>query len=113
MAHAVRLRICLAAVVAAVAVAGSARADSIDGNWCFTDGRRMSIEGPKIVIPSGKAINGDYDRHGFRYTVPAGEREAGTVVSMLLVNEDLVQLRRGAAADAAPELWRRCGAPTS
>ncbi|MGE3936070.1 MAG: hypothetical protein AB7F67_22605 [Rhodospirillaceae bacterium] len=113
MAYARRIPLCAALATGIAVAATAARADSIDGNWCFADGRRLSIEGPRIVIPSGKTIPGDYDRHGFRYQVPAGEPGAGTAVSMTLVNEDLVHLRRASASEAAPELWRRCGAPTS
>jgi hypothetical protein len=111
MTLAQRLSLPIAVAVCITISAGAAWADAIDGHWCIADGRRMSIDGPKIVIPSGKAITGDYERHGFRYTVPAGDPGAGTDISMILVNEDLVQLRRAAAA--TPELWRRCGAPTS
>lgn len=32
---------------------GDARADAIDGSWCYK-GRHLAIEGPKILIPSGK-----------------------------------------------------------
>ena len=31
-------------------------ADAIDGDWCGTDGMRMSIRGEKITIPSGKQL---------------------------------------------------------
>ena len=50
----------------------AANADAIDGDWC-REGRHLSIDGPNITTPGGNAIQGDYDRHGFRYTAPAGE----------------------------------------
>jgi hypothetical protein len=98
-----------AALAAASALApGTARADAIDGDWCFAT-QNLNIQGPKIRLPSGMEINGDYDRHGFRYVVPANENGAGTAVSMQLFGEELMQLTRGSAQ---PEMWRRCK-PTS
>jgi hypothetical protein len=91
--------------------AAPARADAIDGNWCHA-GKHLSIEGPQIVTPSGTRMQGDYDRHGFRYTVPASDPGAGAKVEMMLVDDDTMQLSRG-GAQAAPETWRRCAAPTS
>lgn len=109
-------RYLLAAAVVLLA-APAARADSIDGHWCFADGRQMAIDGPKITVPSGRQFTGDYDRHGFRYTVPAGEPGAGGQVVMTLMGEYRVDVRRlaagGAAGDAPAEVWRRCGAPVS
>ncbi len=94
-----------------------ARADAIDGNWCHPDGRQMSIRGPAIVTPGGTEMRGDYDRHGFAYTVPAGERGAGDNVIMVQIDEYTVQVWRGAGAAAAQknkaQVWHRCSARTS
>ena len=54
-----------------------ATADQIDGEWCSDDGQTLTINGPKIVIPSGKNIEGNYARHGFTYTGPEGDPEMG------------------------------------
>ena len=86
----------------------AAHADAIDGNWCFDDGRHMSIEGPQIVTPGGAAIVGNYGRHSFSYTAPTAEPGGGGEVSMVLVNEDTVHLMPGVAAGSDPEVWRRC-----
>ncbi len=96
-------------------MAAPAAADAIDGHWCYSDGSRMSIEGPSIVTPGGTRMEGDYDRHGFRYTVPRAEAGAGSPVSMVLIDDDTLHLTRGAAAQAAaqPQVWRRCGPPIS
>lgn len=86
------------------------RADAIDGEWC-REGRHFTIEGPKILTYGGTHMTGDYDRHGFRYTVPASELEAGAEIEMQLRGEELVELRRkppGAAQFSAVEPWRRC-----
>ncbi len=92
--------------------ASSARADAIDGSWCHDDGRHMAIEGPAIVIPTGKKIAGRYDRHAFDYVVPAGERDAGTAVTMILINDETIHLTMGEATNAV-QIWRRCALPTS
>lgn len=93
------------AVAAALCVSvGPALADRIDGDWC-NSGRSLTINGPSIVTPGGNKIAGDYGRHDFRYTVPAGETGSGAQVAMTLVNDDNVEVRFGSEA---PQLWRRC-----
>src|SRR5258708_9051807 len=84
--------------------AGDAWADVIDGDWCATsDGRHMSIKGPEIVTPGGTRMQGNYTRHSFLYIVPPAEPGAGQTVSMILVNEETVNLRIAATTpDAAP-----------
>ena len=86
-----------------------ALADAIDGNWCSMDGRSMSIAGPQIVTPGGTKMKGDYDRHGFRYVVPAKENPAGVKVDMSLVDDDTLQVTVG---KGPMKTWRRCK-PTS
>ncbi|MEC9367096.1 MAG: hypothetical protein VX871_00195 [Pseudomonadota bacterium] len=87
-----------------------ARADAIDGHWCQKDGRRMSIEGSKLVTPGGTSMLGDYSRHAFVYTVPAGEAHAGARIQMELVHEDLIRLRIPGPEGSPPatEDWQRC-----
>ena len=100
-------RIALAASGAAALMAAQpARADAIDGDWCRADGKRMSIQGPAIVTPGGKATQGNYTRHYFSYVIPAGEAGAGNTVSITLLGEYLAHAREG---DSAPvQEWRRC-----
>jgi hypothetical protein len=86
------------------ALATRARADAIDGDWCFDDGRRFSIHGPAITTPGGTATAGNYGRHSFHYVVPKGEESAGNAVEMLLLNENTVQLE----ASGQTEIWLRC-----
>ncbi len=91
-------------------------ADAIDGHWCHKDGRRMSIEGPNIVTPGGTSMEGDYDRHGFIYVAPAGERHAGSRISMAMQSEDIISMfisGKGAGKEPGPnqtitEEWQRC-----
>jgi hypothetical protein len=90
--------------------ANTARADAIDGDWCHTDGRRLSINGPRIVTPGGATIVGDYDRHHFTYVVPASEPDAGATVNMILMSELQMRLKPPSGDE---QLWRRCGKPVS
>ncbi len=96
--------------VAALLAPGPAMADAIDGDWCHSDGRRMSIDGSKIVTPGGRRMEGNYSRHGFTYTAPSGEAGAGSVISMGLIDDDTLQLTPGAAK---MQVWRRCPPPVS
>jgi hypothetical protein len=86
---------------------GAGHADAIDGDWCSTDGMRMSISGEKITIPSGKQIEGNYSRHAFDYVVPAGESGSGDVVNIILRSEYLALSRQG-PAEAPLREWHRC-----
>jgi len=105
-----RLRSLLVAV-ALLSTSLPARADAIDGEWC-RDGRRFRIEGTSIETYGGNRLTGDYRRHGFRYTAPAGEPDAGAIVDMILRHDDLIHLFRrpkdAPGHDEGPEVWRRC-----
>ena len=83
-----------------------ALADAIDGDWCRSDGKRMTIRGPAIVTPGGRQTNGDYTRHFFSYVIPPGEAGTGTTVSIQLLSEYLAHARQG--ADGSVQEWRRC-----
>lgn len=100
------------AAVLAIAFAGPARADAIDGTWCAADGRIMEIHGPAITTPGGTETIGDYSRHAFAYEVPDGETAAGATVRMVLASEDIIHLTVGhpkfGAQAADPEVWQRC-----
>jgi hypothetical protein len=83
-----------------------ARADAIDGDWCASNGKRMSIRGPAIVTPGGKQTSGNYTRHFFSYVIPAGETGAGTTIEIQLLSEYLARARQG--GDPSVQEWRRC-----
>ena len=91
--------------------ATAARADVIDGDWCLGV-KTMSIRGPDIVTPGGQRTKGDYTRHSFTYTIPAGEPGAGENVAMILRGEYLLHARQG-GTDAPVQEWRRCSVRTS
>lgn len=103
------------AAVLAMTVAGVARADTIDGNWCASDGRSLSITGPRIVTPGGRTTTGDYDRHAFSYRVPDGEPGAGATIAMTLLDEYTMNLRAAASGgEPGPvQVWKRCTRVTS
>lgn len=99
-----------AAKIAAGAFLGSAIltapawADRIDGDWC--DGvRSLTINGPSIRTPGNNTIQGNYGRHDFSYTIPAGEAGAGGAVEMRLMNEENVTVTYGSEP---AKVWRRC-----
>ena len=83
-----------------------ALADAIDGDWCQSNGKRMSIRGPSIVTPGGQQTNGSYTRHFFSYVIPAGETGAGATVEIQLLSEYLAHARQ--VGDQSVQEWRRC-----
>jgi hypothetical protein len=89
-----------------------ARADVIDGNWCYPDGRHFSIRGPDIVTPAGTEAKGNWSRHSFSYEVPPPESGGGQTVYMLLQDENTVVLAVGTqpmVTDPAKiQIWHRC-----
>jgi hypothetical protein len=98
----------LAASVSLLALTTAARADAIDGDWCF-EAASLTIRGPAIRTPGGTQMTGDYDRHGFSYQAPAGEEPAGTEVVMRLHGEELMSLvKRTGMSATQPQMWRRC-----
>ncbi len=96
---------------------GAASADAVDGDWCFKDGRSLSIDGPNMVTPGGKHQTGEYDRHVFRYTIPDGEAGAGKHVLMVQWSEQEIRVWYGTTKPVTragePEIWRRCHLRTS
>ena len=91
---------------AVVFTAGMAWADGIDGTWCYADGQRLTIKGPQLTMAGGKQIEGDNDRHGFAYVVPAFEPDAGATITLVLNGEAQMRVISPAHPD---QLWRRCG----
>ncbi len=110
-------RMAAALVACSLIPIGAASADAIDGDWCASDGRHLTIEGPRVTTPAGKRMEGNYSRHNFEYVVPAPEPAEGQTVFMVLQGETMVHLRvaadRAAAAQLPPQIWRRCARPTS
>lgn len=97
------------AFASAIAVFSTpALADAIDGEWCH-QAKSLKIEGPSIRTIGGTTITGDYSRHGFRYTVPTNEAEAGTLIVMVLRGEEAMELTRVKnGVEGERERWVRC-----
>ena len=96
---------------------GAARADAIDGDWCYADGRQVSIDGPDFVTPGGNRIQGDYERYAFAYRIPKSEVGAGLVAKMVFIDDDTLHVTLGKAKVASEkgispggplEVWHRC-----
>src|ERR1700737_4347364 len=94
------------ACVALLVISHAAYADAIDGHWCRSDGKQMTISGPSITTPGGQRTSGNYTRHFFSYVIPTGDAGAGTTVSTQLLSEYLAHAREG--ADTPVQEWRRC-----
>ena len=103
-----RMTILAAALALAGGIlAGPARADAIDGDWCF-GGSHMMIEGDSIFTPDRNKVRGVSRRYTFAYVVPAGEAGAGREISMVMIRgQELVHLTRPGQT-GGPEVWRRC-----
>ena len=101
----------LIVVGTALLVVTAARADAIDGSWCYK-GSHLAIDGPEILISSGNQVTCDYDRHGFIYTISPGDKKAGISIFMGILDMEMMELRVG-SEQANPEMWRRCAAPVS
>lgn len=97
--------------------AGVARADALDGDWCAPDGRHLTIDGPRVITPTGRRLEGNYTRHRFDYRIPDAEPQAGLILFMVQINETTAQVRiaadRAAAELATAQIWRRCARPVS
>jgi len=94
-----------------------AQADSIDGDWCYADGRKISIDGTNFVTPGGNQIRGNYDYYAFAYQIPKFEAGAGLTVSMVFIDDDTLhvtlgteaaQLGKGESPGGPLEVWHRC-----
>jgi len=108
--------IALAAAVLCVCGSAATLADAIDGNWCSKDGRSMVIRGDRITLPGGNEITGSYSRHSYAYTVPDTHDRAGSVDTMVLVDENTIHLTPGGSTSvplkSSVEIWTRCALTT-
>ena len=85
---------------------GTALADAIDGDWCNKIGKHLRIDGPTIKIPGGTIMKGEYDLHGFMYTVRKGNPGGGQKVVMDVQDDENMVMKVGTSG---PEkLWKRC-----
>ncbi|HSR55661.1 MAG TPA: hypothetical protein VLN73_05445 [Alphaproteobacteria bacterium] len=111
-----RLGFALGVLTASVMPVG-AQADALDGGWCYSDGKRLFINGSEIMTPGGNRITGDYRRHSFTYKIPPKEPGAGMIVHMQQLDEETMHMTLGTGPDGGgggpAQTWRRCPKGTS
>ncbi len=102
-----RLNILAAVCATTIATAAPALADAINGDWC-NGTATMHIDFPGTIrIPSGKQITGECWRHACRYTVPAGDKDAGSPVLLRLIDELTMEFYQSAASIDASQAGER------
>lgn len=106
------LQLTLLTVLSLGVMTQMAYADSIDGNWCHTEGGNFEIRGSEILTPGGARMTGEYSRHTFRYVAPVGERAAGRTLNMAIIDDETLHLVIE-ESDGTVEVWRRCAVHTS
>lgn len=87
--------------------AGTAHADSLDGDWCNADNEKLTIEGDDIILPDGKRVTGNYARHQFTFSSPSGAWHGGKDILLQQHSEQSMSLL-SAGNSAAGEAWKRC-----
>jgi hypothetical protein len=85
-------------------------AHQIDGRWC-NKGRQVTIESPIIITPSGKKIFGEFNRHEFKYEIPAGDSHAGETGHFAAQHDTLAHFTRSGSSQF--EEWEPCPSPMS
>ncbi|MDH3740530.1 MAG: hypothetical protein OER56_02935 [Hyphomicrobiales bacterium] len=104
-------RLTVLACLGLVVSTETANADQIDGSWCSLAGERMTIEGSRVITPSGKTVEGNYSRHHFSYVVPEGNALAGARISAKQINDENVMVEVFGNAQQTPDsisVWKRC-----
>jgi hypothetical protein len=92
-----------------VCASTAALADSIDGDWCNAKVEHLSIKGPRITLPTGNSLTGQYGRHEFAYQVPPGETDAGQFIYLQLYGEDdMTSFVIRNNKPETPVTWTRC-----
>jgi hypothetical protein len=87
-----------------------AAADAIDGDWCSSEGKHLTIHGPEITTPNRTTLKGNYHRHEFMYVSPAGDVDAGITIYLQLYSEEEMNFYRVGpdGKPGEPALWKRC-----
>ena len=67
-------------------------ADSLDGDWCNDVDGKLTIDGALITTPGGQRVEGQYGRHRFEYTAPAGDWNGGKSIVIQQFSEQLMEL---------------------
>jgi hypothetical protein len=98
------------ALISLIFISYPAAADQIDGKWC-NKGHQVTIEGPLIITATGKRVKGEFDRHSFSYTIPAGDKFAGEKGEYVVQHDELAHFTRSGSSQF--EEWQPCPSPTS
>jgi hypothetical protein len=104
------MRFALAAIALASLAASASSADQLDGRWCLSGGRRMSIDGPTVITATGARMQGEYHRGSLVYLLPGQEPEFAVQVALTPLDEERLSLATNRPG-ARPEIWHRCGPP--
>ncbi len=92
---------------------GDARAGGLDGAWCSPDGRRLTLQGDRVITPNGRDVAGSYLSDAFRFRMPQGEWAAGAEIWLEPKGPDAARVSRLRDNHSGPpphDLWRRCDA---
>ena len=85
--------------------ASSAMADALDGDWCNPNDGKLTVDGSKIITPGGIEVIGNYTRHRFDYTAPAGDWQAGKSIVLQQFSDELMEV----SVDGGKGVpWRPC-----
>ncbi len=89
--------------------AGAGWGKQIDGDWCYSDGRHVAIDGSQIVTPAGTLLIGYYSSHSFHYVVPEDEPNAGARIHIFQLTNETISVRVGPnIAGVVIQEWQRC-----
>ena len=86
-------------------VSTSALADALDGDWCNPNDGKLTVDGSKIITSGGVEVIGNYTRHRFEYTAPAGDWQAGKSIILRQFSDELMELSIGGGKGVP---WRPC-----
>lgn len=89
----------------------TALADRIDGTWCSTDGKSVSVDGPRVVTSRGNEVEANYNRHHIDYVIPAGEPDEGSIFRADQLNDNQIQvilIDAGGKPKGDVEIWTPC-----
>ncbi len=69
-----------------------AAAEAVDGSWCAPDGRRMVVEGTRLLTPGGQIAQGRYSERAFAVVIPEGEWLAGKTLWLERTSPDSLRV---------------------
>ena len=70
-----------------------AMADTVNGEWCSLDGRRLEISYENVRLNEEYDMKGDYDRHHYVFRIPPLNQDEETTFDIVLARQDVVIVR--------------------